>query len=96
MGTLGNRIKDLRLREGLSQEELALRLGYDRTHIVHIEAGRNHPSDELLAALAEILRADHVELYALRAIDRLPLEVQLYIHRELVRRFQADQRPPGQ
>ena len=48
-------IRDLRLKQGLSQEELALSLGYtDRSSIAKIEAGKVDLSQSKLEKLAQI------------------------------------------
>lgn len=41
---IGLRIKDLRSKTGISQEELALRAGLDRTYINSVENGRRNIS----------------------------------------------------
>ncbi len=57
-------IKKRREAEGLSQEELAERLGVDRTMISHIENGRKDPSVKLLIDIAEVLHCTTDELVA--------------------------------
>ena len=52
---VGARIAASRRARGLSQEDLADRLGLDRTAITKIEAGRRHVSSLELARLAEVL-----------------------------------------
>jgi DNA-binding XRE family transcriptional regulator len=42
--TLGKRIRQLRLRTGLSQEKLADKAGMDRTYSAGIERGERNPS----------------------------------------------------
>lgn len=39
---VGNRIKSLRKKKGLSQEKLALKAGIDRTYLAGIEAGKRN------------------------------------------------------
>ena len=41
---LGERVRNLRLQEGYSQENLAEKCGFDRTYISLIERGRRNPS----------------------------------------------------
>jgi len=41
---LGNRIKNLRLKTGLSQEKFALKIGIDRTYYASVESGRRNIS----------------------------------------------------
>ena len=54
----GDRIRDRRLRLGLSQEALALRSGINRTYIGSLEAGERNPSLENVARLALALGVD--------------------------------------
>lgn len=60
--TLGKRIRQLRLRTGLSQEKFAARAGLDRTYYAGIERGERNPS---IKQLAKIARAIDVPLPAL-------------------------------
>ncbi len=39
---IGNRIKELRLQTGLSQEKFALKIGMDRTYFASVEAGKRN------------------------------------------------------
>lgn len=39
---LGNRIKELRQKTGLSQEKFALKIGMDRTYFASVEAGKRN------------------------------------------------------
>lgn len=53
--TTGDRVKMLRERKGMTQEELANKLGYkSKTSVAHIEAGRDIPRS-MVVKLAEIL-----------------------------------------
>ena len=53
--TMGQRIKDLRERKGLTQKQLAELLGYkSKSSVTHIEAGRDIPRP-MVAKLAELL-----------------------------------------
>lgn len=40
----GNRIRELRLKTGLSQEKFALKIGMDRTYYASVEAGKRNIS----------------------------------------------------
>lgn len=39
---LGKRIRELRMRTGLSQEKFALKIGMDRTYFASVEAGKRN------------------------------------------------------
>lgn len=39
---LGNRLKELRLKSGLSQEKFALKIEMDRTYYASVEAGKRN------------------------------------------------------
>ena len=41
---LGNRIKELRIQTGLSQEKFALKIEMDRTYFASVEAGKRNIS----------------------------------------------------
>lgn len=41
---LGNKIKELRLHMGLSQEKFALKINMDRTYFASVEAGKRNIS----------------------------------------------------
>ena len=51
----GNRVRKLRLKEGLSQEELAFKAGVHRTYLGSIERGERNPSLKNISALAQAL-----------------------------------------
>lgn len=51
-------LKDIRRDCGLSQEQMALRAGVDRTFVGKLESGRNQPS---LAVLFKLAQASSVE-----------------------------------
>jgi DNA-binding XRE family transcriptional regulator len=54
-GTLGERLRKLRLAAGLTQAELARRTGIHRPNIARVEAGRHTPSLETLNRLASAI-----------------------------------------
>jgi transcriptional regulator with XRE-family HTH domain len=53
--SLGKRIKERRLEKGLTQEDVAKKLGMGRSNLGHIERGRTKPSAEVLNQIASIL-----------------------------------------
>lgn len=52
---LSKKIKEARIENGLTQEQLAEMLNISPTHVKYIESGRRKPSIEILFALAQIL-----------------------------------------
>ena len=52
--TLGERLKELRLGTGFSQEQVAERVGVSRQAVTKWETGQTIPAAENLAALAEL------------------------------------------
>jgi len=68
---LGQRIRELRNMQGLSQEELALRAGLHPAHLGHIERELKSPTIDTLLKIASALQ---VELAALFTWDEKPAE----------------------
>lgn len=54
-GVLGNAIRDMRIKNGLSQETFAEIVGITPTHMKHIESEHRKPSVEVLFKLAKTL-----------------------------------------
>lgn len=54
--TLGTRIKQLRIERGLTQQDIATRLGMGRSNFGHIENDRVTPTSEDLQKLTDILQ----------------------------------------
>ena len=63
--TIGQRIKQERLRRSMTQRELAALIGVGVPHVSKVEAGRENPSDELLAQIARTFECDLDELMLL-------------------------------
>lgn len=59
MKQCGNRIQQLRIRFGYSQQQLAKELNIDRSHLSHIESGERGSSIDLLIQFSEFF---HVTL----------------------------------
>jgi transcriptional regulator with XRE-family HTH domain len=64
MHHVGRRIAEIRQRAGLSQRELAERLGWTRDTIAHYELGRRSLGLERLAAIADVLHVSPATLIA--------------------------------
>ena len=61
---LGNKIKEIRKREGLTQQELANILGYsDKSMIAHIENGDNEMSNDKITLLLNTFNINANELF---------------------------------
>lgn len=58
MRDIGKNIRSLRLRQNISQDQLAQTLHVTRQTVSNYETGRSRPDIEMLAALAEALHAD--------------------------------------
>ena len=56
-----NRIKELRARLNLTQEELAQKVGVRRETIVFLEKGKYNPSLQLAHDVARALKAKSIE-----------------------------------
>lgn len=59
---VASNVKRLRLRAGLSQEELARRCGVHRTYLGAVERGERNITLQVLAKIAGALTVDPVEL----------------------------------
>lgn len=58
-----NRIRDNRLARGMSQEELATRLGVTKTAVSDYERGRRFPRMAILFGLTELFGCHVEDLY---------------------------------
>lgn len=63
----GNRIRELRIKMGLSQEKFALQIGMDRTYYASVESGRRNISIINIEKIADGLG---VSLSVLFAFDK--------------------------
>ena len=60
---LGNRLRDVRLLRGLTQQSLAQAVGVTRQTIIAVEKGTTRPSVELALKLAHVLETPLPELF---------------------------------
>lgn len=58
MRTFGNILKSLRIREGLTQDELAKKLGTSRSAISMYERGEREPELEVFEVIADYFNVD--------------------------------------
>lgn len=61
--TFGTKVRHLRKKLGISQEELAFKTGLDRTYISGIERGERNPSLKNITKIAEALNIQLSELF---------------------------------
>jgi transcriptional regulator with XRE-family HTH domain len=65
-------LRRLRVGRGLSQENLAVDAGIDRTYVSRLERGLENPTVGVLEQLAEALDAGIVEFFVVPAPGELP------------------------
>ena len=63
VGDLRTRIKELRARYGLTQEELAVKVGVRRETIVFLEKGKYNPSLKLAYDIARVFETTIEEVF---------------------------------
>lgn len=68
---LGDKIRELRIKQNLLLRQVASKLDVDTSIISKMERGERPIKKEQLAILADILKADHVELQTLWLADQL-------------------------
>ena len=67
MSVLGDRIYSARIAANMRQEDLARRIGYSRTSVVNMEAGRHETSLATIAKIAKVLKVHPAWLCGWRA-----------------------------
>ena len=60
---LGNRVRELRCEKGLTQEDLALSIGMDRSYLASVELGKRNISLENIQKLSMGLGVTMEELF---------------------------------
>lgn len=60
---LGKRIKEVRIKRGLTQEQLSELTNIGASSISKIESGIYHPTDDNLERIAEALKTEPYKLY---------------------------------
>ena len=78
----GARIRSLRRKRGLTQEELAERIGICASFMGHIERGSRVASLETLVALCNELRASPQELLSASLIGEIDAHLPPHLSRE--------------
>lgn len=77
MVDFGNRLKQLRIREGYTQQQLADKLGVTKSVVSYYELQERYPSPDVLIRLSNIFRVtadfllglEHKELVDLSGLD---------------------------
>jgi transcriptional regulator with XRE-family HTH domain len=62
---VAHNIRKLRVRQNLSQENLAVDAGIDRTYVSRLERGIENPTVAVLERLAAALESDIAEFFAI-------------------------------
>ena len=60
---VAKRLKELREKKKITQEELALEAGINRAYVGYIERGERNPSTEVISKLARALKIPVYELF---------------------------------
>ena len=81
---LASNIRAIRKSQGLTQENLAEKVDTASTYIAMIESGRRTPSFKMIERIAEVLRVDATELFA---VKNYPAKPSSEIREELMNRF---------
>jgi len=61
--TIGSKIRKIRLKEGLSQEQLAFETDIDRSYISEIETGKANFSIGFFLVICKVLKTDPKEFF---------------------------------
>lgn len=61
--TVGARIKELRLKQNLSQEKLAFASGLDRSYVAGVESGKRNASLRSLDKIVKALNVKYSEFF---------------------------------
>lgn len=68
---IGERIKELRLKNSMSQEAFAEKIGLDRSYICKIESGQKNLTLETLIKICEGLNVSLKELFDFESVDKV-------------------------
>jgi transcriptional regulator with XRE-family HTH domain len=85
---LGRRLAARRGKLGLTQQDLADRIGISRVAVSHLEAGMSVPGERTVALLASVFKVDPHDLvagsdYPMAKAERLPVVTARYTEVEL-------------
>ena len=74
--SLGDKIKQLRKKRGLSQTELAEKIGIASAHLSRLETGKFQPSIDVLKKLSETLQVSADYLLSAQELPSLELKLE--------------------
>lgn len=80
----GVRIKELRIKKGLTQAELSELVGIDAKHMSHIETGRSFPKADLIEKLSTQLNTSTTSMFFfphLKPKKELVKEINQMLHK---------------
>lgn len=66
---IGERIAMLRRAQGLTQNELAEKVGIDGRHVSRLETGKSYPSLDTLVVMADILNAELQDFFLFPSVE---------------------------
>ena len=64
VGAFGNRLREIRTKKRISQEDLALKAGVDRSYMGRLERGELNPTLTKICQLSEALEIDVVDFFS--------------------------------
>lgn len=70
-GLLGKRIREIRKRQGLSQERLAERASISAQYVSNIERGKENPTLDLLLRVADALKVSLGQMCDLETVEEM-------------------------
>lgn len=80
----GDRVRELRKEQGMSQRDLAVRAGIDFTYLSKIENARMEPpSEKVVLNMAEALGADPDEMVLLAG--KIPSDMVKYLDADMIK-----------
>lgn len=86
--TFGQRLREIRKSKGLSQKELAGKVGVDFTYLSKVENARmSPPSEKTILAIAKALDADSDELLALA--NKIPSDLTKKVDLETIKMLRS-------
>ena len=77
---LGKRIKELRKRQNLTQEQLAEKMNIDQRNLSKIECGNNFVTSETLSKIVSVLNVEEKELFDFSHNDNKDILKQELLH----------------